>query len=437
MTAGLAAVAWLGASALGASAATLDPGQAARARCRLSDAAEFTEAFGAPLSSSTRRDGDLELLDLFYDNGQAVFRRPADKTQRPFLLAGMRIADEEMDIGCGGKLALARLSDLERIERFAGLSGVSLKALDLSTQKDLLRSLPFDTETQWPDRVPAGFDPDRILETGKDPGMGVRSLHREGIDGRGTSIAIIDQPLLLGHVEYRDRIVFYDATATPGVEPQMHGSPVASIAVGKTLGVAPSARLYYFAVPSWKQDNRYYAQGLEDVLRLNASLPKEDRIRVVSISFGGFKNIPNYPLWEKALRKATRQGLYVSTCSREPLSYLNLALDFQKDPDQPSSWTPTDWASKAPPNPDRLYVPGGNRTVASHRGPEVYQSDRDAGLSWSAPYLAGLAALAFQACPGITPEKIALLLKETATPMPFGRVVAPRALIERCRAPLR
>jgi hypothetical protein len=157
------------------------------------------------MSSSTRRDGGLELLDLSYDNGQAVFRRPAEQTQRPFILAGMRIAGEDMNIGCGDKLALRVPGDLERIEKFAGLSGVSLKALDLSAQTALVWSLPFDTETEWPDRLPAGFVPDRILEAGKDPGLGVRSLHREGIDGRGTSIAIIDQPLLLGHVEYRDR----------------------------------------------------------------------------------------------------------------------------------------------------------------------------------------------------------------------------------------
>ncbi len=73
--------------------------------------------------------------------------------------------------------------------------------------------------------------------------MAIRALHAEGITGKGVGIAIIDQPLLVGHEEYASEIIRYDATGLVGVPPQMHGSPVASVAVGKQIGVAPEAVL--------------------------------------------------------------------------------------------------------------------------------------------------------------------------------------------------
>jgi hypothetical protein len=37
----------------------------------------------------------------------------------------------------------------------------------------------FDSKTQWPlsDKMPADFDWQKIMEIGKEPGLGVRKLH--------------------------------------------------------------------------------------------------------------------------------------------------------------------------------------------------------------------------------------------------------------------
>ena len=57
--------------------------------------------------------------------------------------------------------------------------------------------------------------------------------------------------------------------------------------------------------------------------------------------------------------------------------------------------------------------------------------ERKAGANrWAAPYLAGLAALAFQVHPGISPDEIVELWQETATRTPLGPVVNPRGFIE-------
>jgi len=45
----------------------------------------------------------------------------------------------------------------------------------------------FDTKTIWPTQaeLPPGFDPEKVIEEAKDPGLGIKELHQEGIDGRG------------------------------------------------------------------------------------------------------------------------------------------------------------------------------------------------------------------------------------------------------------
>ena len=45
-----------------------------------------------------------------------------------------------------------------------------------------------------------GFDPAKLLEEGKNPGLGIHELHEEGIDGENVGIAVFDQPLLLARV---------------------------------------------------------------------------------------------------------------------------------------------------------------------------------------------------------------------------------------------
>ena len=89
--------------------------------------------------------------------------------------------------------------------------------------------------------MPPNYDPKAVLEWGKYPGLKVRQLHEKGIIGKGVHVAIIDQPLLLDHVEYKDQLVSYKEIETGKTGPQMHGPAVASILVGKKCGVAPGS----------------------------------------------------------------------------------------------------------------------------------------------------------------------------------------------------
>ena len=85
-----------------------------------------------------------------------------------------------------------------------------------------------------------------LLEAGRDPGLGVRSLQARGITGQGVKIAIIDQSLLTDHPEISGAIAAYCETGIDSGlnEGTLHGPAVASILAGQTVGVAPGAVSY-------------------------------------------------------------------------------------------------------------------------------------------------------------------------------------------------
>jgi subtilisin family serine protease len=268
-----------------------------------------------------------------------------------------------------------------------------------------------------------------LLEDGKNPGLGIRALHKQGIDGRGVGIAIIDQPLLKDHIEHVGRIVKYEAIDVESIPPQMHGPAVCSIAVGKTCGVAPGASLYYFAVPMWKPDNKPYCDVIDKLIQLNEDPNKTEQVRVVSISTGMFRQQANFDRWQEALKKAEQNGILVVTCAQESIQHGMLARIDGKDPDSLDSYQ----SGKYGVQPRAVLVPASNRTTAGHTGRDVYTFWREAGMSWATPYLAGLAVLAFQVNPEIEPKTIVALLQKTAVHTSVGAVVQPVDFINAVR----
>jgi hypothetical protein len=286
--------------------------------------------------------------------------------------------------------------------------------------------MPFDSQTQWParDRLPAGFDPARRLEEGKHPGLGVGGLHGRGIDGHGVGIAIIYQPLLRDHQEYASQLVRYVAVDVGSTPPQMHSAPIASIAAGQTCGVAPNASLYCYA-GRW-DDNKSYAKLLQKTIAFNTTLTDHPKIRVVSISLGMFSRRPDFDLWKAAVDQAAQSGILVVTCDPTFLRMAVLRRDPLGDPNDPACYTIGQYSAPRPV----LCVPGGNRTTASHVGRSVYTYWVEGGQSWAVPYLAGLAALAFQVNPEIKPAQIVELWTSTATKTAIGPIVNPPEFIK-------
>lgn len=391
---------------------------------------EFKQIVGQPIKETKKTDEGMEICDIEYSDVRARFGKMRDKPA-PFTILWIGGEGKTFDIGQNRQIVLRDTDDLGKFDSFWGFVGVSLFKLDLRKHKKLLDDMPFDSLTKWPEpnKLPAGFRPADLLEKGKNPGLGIRKLHEGGIDGKGIGIAIIDQPLLKNHIEYKDRIVHYEEIEVQGMDIQMHGPPVCSIAVGKTCGVAPKASLYYYAAPFWKwRDNKPCADILNKIIELNKGLKKSEKIRVVSVSLGAFSQRPNFDLWKQAVDKADQNGILVVTCDPTFLKLGMLKRKENKPADLPSSYE----IIFNRPNADLLVLTG-NRTIASYKGPDVYHYERQGGLSWTVPYLAGLAALAYQVNPEIEPEKIVELWTKTAVRTKAGPVVNPVGFIKAVR----
>lgn len=396
----------------------------------LTDPNEIKAILGEPQREKVRDGGGMLLLDMSFPNIKMTFSKFKKHGEHPFTLLWIIINEKGIDLGGDGLVVLRTTQDLRKLNHFDGLQEVSLKKLDLTKEYDNFKDFNFGSLTQWPGRekLPAGFNPQKLLKDGKNPGLGIRALHEQGINGEGVGIAILDQALLLGHEEYTSRLIRYDSTEANWAwwrEPAMHGSPIVSIAVGKTCGVAPRAFVFYYAAGSTSGKAQIQADWIEEIIKYNKTAEDSKRIRVINISAAPDRN----SAFREARKRALKAGILVVTCASEFLDYGTLNLIEGKDPDDPESYIPGGYSSSS----DVLRVPVGNGTTASHRGINVYTYYRQGGMSWAAPYIAGLAALAFQVNPDLQPQTIVEQLVKTATHTKAGPVANPTGFIESIR----
>jgi len=233
----------------------------------------------------------------------------------------------------------------------------------------------------------------------------------------------------------------------------MHGSAVASIAVGKSVGVAPEADLYYIATPFSEIKNNgtelnftWLAQAINRVLEINELLPEENKIRVISISVAWNEGQKGYTEVTEAVKEAKKQGIFVVSAAL-PQTYDYFIGDLGRSPlndsNEFSSYEPSVWYAKDFYNGSRLaqdilLVPADSRVTASPTGIEDYVFYRQGGVSWSIPYMAGLYALACQVKPDVTPGAFlseALKTGETITlekndkKYKLGKIISPLEII--------
>ena len=312
----------------------------------------------------------------------------------------------------------------------ADVRSCDLSALDLRSAAQEATCLSFDDRSVWPpaDRLPTGFKPQAILETNANPGLGVRQLHAQGITGRGVGVAIIDRFLLVDHQEYGRQLRWYEEL--PGlrsflapslqVPANMHGAGVASLAVGKTVGVAPDADLYFIGVD---EDPRglflqahFFAQCIRRIVQINRALPADRKIRALSISMGWGPECLGYADVTAAVHAAARDGIALFAIFIDG-GFEGLGRPPESDPDRFESYGPAArWAADfydGRLHSDHLWVPIEARTTASPTGPGEYVFYRWSASSWIVPYLAGAYALAAQVDPTITRDRFVALARQT------------------------
>ena len=328
------------------------------------------------------------------------------------------------------------------LERGANLCWCSLNGSDLRNQADKVLTYGFNLRTRWPKAglLPPGFEPGQVLTNAMNPGLGIRELHRQGITGKGVSVAIIDYPLIGRHPEYADHVAAnHQVRGASGAS--MHGPAVASLLVGRHCGTAPDASLYYVAVPDPGKDASEHAEALDWLIERNRALPDKEKIRVVSVSSaasGSGSPYRNGRAWDEAVARAEKTGVLVvdGTLHHGFIRPCNL------DPQAP------DDVSRCQPIPTqkgfnlfngRLMVPVAPRTVAeeysTHEQGYRYCGWMDHtlgmfGTSWSMPYCAGVLALGWQVNPDVPAPRMKQLLFESAFVRPDGvKVINPKAFI--------
>jgi hypothetical protein len=334
------------------------------------------------------------------------------------------------------------------------LRSFDLSGLDLRKSLDDLLFASFDDQTIWPaaDKMPAGFDREQIMRLGANPGLCIRSLHDSGITGANIGIAIIDQLLLVDHQEYSSQIRLYEETKGIQGDWSIHGPAVASIAVGKTVGVAPDADLYFIADDMCANggyetvDFACLAKSVRRIIEINNQLPADRKIRALSMSIGWVRESKGYAEITAAVQAARDAGIFV-VCSSERdiygFKFHGLGRLPMKDSDEATSYEPGSWWADyffegQQPLTDTLLVPMDSRTTASPTGVDEYVFYREGGWSWSIPYIAGVYALAAQVKPDITPDVFWSTALETGQTIEithenkeysFGVILDPVALI--------
>lgn len=376
----------------------------------------------------------------------------------------MGIADEDYQTGqrryCRREqyfpLDRGVLSEYPEVDENMGLDlrGYDASGLDFSEKRELLNRVTFDSSTDFPNNMPENFSPEEILETGKNPGLGIRALHDRGITGEGVNIAIVDQALNLEHVEYAENLMNYELLHCSDEAAQMHGSAVTSIAVGKTCGVAPGAKVYYIASTfgtysfgKMHMNLTYMAESIERILEINTLLPETEKIRVISIS-RGFSFEKGADKVRAAIERAKAAGVFVITTSPQEnygFTLSGLGKEQISDPDDLSSygpghfWSDAFYAGEMTDLSNLLLVPMDARTYASWYDIDGYEYTSSGGLSWSVPWLAGMYALCLQVNENLTPEEFIEKAFETGTVQKveyqdkeynLGTIISPEKLIE-------
>jgi len=215
-------------------------------------------------------------------------------------------------------------------------------------------------------------------------------------------------------------------------EASVSGGQLASLTVGKTVGIAPDAKLYYFAeyhlsepaVSSYLDTRSDYkvlqyqplVEAINRILELNEMLDESHKIRVICIG----QSIPPYSqafyYVEESIKKAQDQGIFVlSTLLYETTNYTmdfnGLGRDPMADPDDLLSYVPalnysTDFYTfgRYIHGKEGLLVPMDSKSTAAPTGRQDYAFYRQNDRNISLAYIAGIYALACQVNPEITPD---------------------------------
>ena len=274
---------------------------------------------------------------------------------------------------------------------------------NLSGRTALAYSLTISDRTTF-SALPAGYDPDALLEWGKYPGLNIDILHKYGFTGKGAVIAYVDQPAS-AHEQYNGSNFHFVNNTTESSS--MHGPAVLSLLAGKDIGTAPEAEVYFYGHSSWLADQRTHAECLYQIIEQNKSLPEGQKITMVGFS----DNIDSSEAYANEFRTAVKAceeaEIMVWFCGEySGVSFLPLS-----NKDDYRNLVTESWGGGMP---QLVYVPASGRTTAATDFGAEYIYWSSGGLSWTMPYVLGLYAIAIEIDPSLTQDQLRELIVSSA-----------------------
>jgi len=342
---------------------------------------------------------------------------------------------------------LFSIKKVSSVSNYQDVRWKNLRKITSQLDSSIIKTLTFNEKTIWPRKYKSYAT--HLLSAGKNSGLEIRNLHKQGITGKGVNVAIIDQNICLDHPEYIGKIKEYHDVGCeqPPDKSSMHGPAVASLLVGDSIGTAPDAKIYFVAAPSWTKDAKYYADALTWIIDKNKTLPIDEKIRAVSVSAepsgSGTTFTKNTSLWDSAYSNAIKSGLIVLDCTKNNSITFPCYYDIENPdsiskclPGYPGSTYEVGYPGITNVNLNRIYVPNSLRTVAEEytKGECSYTYWGRGGLSWAVPYLVGTLALGWQLRPDISGQEMIKLLYSTSYSKENGmKIIQPKLFIDSVR----
>jgi serine protease AprX len=272
----------------------------------------------------------------------------------------------------------------------------------------------------------------------------IEKLNKQGILGRGVTIAIIDTGILphLDFVTPNNRIICFKDFLSKKQKPyddNGHGTFVAGIAAGSGLissqkfaGVAPKANI--ISLKTLNHNGETSAFGILEAMQWVYDNHAKYNIKVVCMSFGSNPLSGKDPLsagaealWHKGITvvaAAGNSGPETKSIKSPGISSRIITVGALDDKRQENGvflkeqFEVADFSSRGPAfrffKPD-LLAPGVNLISTSNKTSEFYT--KLSGTSVATPIIAGLSCLLIEKYPHITPDQIKGLLITHATPI--------------------
>jgi len=311
--------------------------------------------------------------------------------------------------------------------------------------KEYFPKLTFNSSTIFPnaDKMPKGFSPSEIIERGKDPMLGIKELHKKGIDGSGVTVATIDFGFQSeNHSEYKgSNIQVVDLFGDTGFH--FHSDGILSNLCGQNIGVAPKANVIHYSIYQGIGDNVQSAQIqiLQDILK---RVKGGERIRAVNISgpivrssiLNDLKNdSEKYEAAKSELMKPLTPILYeLQKLGCEVIDSERFGQDFTccdvDTANNKSDYKKPDWFDDEKAYGEKVSFVCGGKVIPEYTCNNGYKYENDSCYSWTIPQAVGMYALALQQKPNLTWDQFARISKNTSIITKDGiRLAQPQSII--------